>query len=208
VRVREAPAITAGSLRPLAEMLARAFLEDPAFTFMFPDPAARSKGMIWLFERWLRARSEPARGDHALIDDAGPGLLIGVDPGGQADVPFWTMLRLGLVAMPFVFGAGAFRRFLAVDADVKGRHAAELATPHHVIDLLAVDPAAHGRGVGGALLGTYLGEVDRLLSPAYLITHNPRNVGFYERAGFQVIREARVGKAGPIGWSMRRSPRT
>jgi ribosomal protein S18 acetylase RimI-like enzyme len=207
----ETPALTAESRRPLVEMLARAFLEDPAFIFMLPDPTARAKGMTWLFERWLRARSAPSRGDHALVDEGGPGLLIGVDPDGQADVPFWTMLRLGLAAMPFVFGAGAFRRFLAIDADVKRRHAAELTAPHHVIDILAVDPAAHGRGIGSALLGAYLGAVDQLQAPAYLITHNPRNVGFYQRAGFQVIREARVSKDGtdgPIAWSMRRSART
>jgi GNAT superfamily N-acetyltransferase len=204
----DAQRLTAESRRPVAGLLARAFLEEPAFIFMLPDPTARAKGMTWLFERWLRARSEPSRGDRTLVDDAGPGLLVGVDPEGEADVPFWTMLRLGLVAMPFVFGAGAFRRFLAIDADVKRRHAAELTVPHHVIDILAVDPAAHGRGIGGALLGAYLGGVDRLQSPAYLITHNPRNVGFYERAGFQVIREARVGEEGPIAWSMRRSART
>ncbi len=38
---------------PVAEMLARAFHEDPMFTFLLPDPARRTSPLRWFMERGL-----------------------------------------------------------------------------------------------------------------------------------------------------------
>jgi GNAT superfamily N-acetyltransferase len=184
----------------MVELLVRAFAEDPAFLYMLPRAASRAPRMRWLFQRWLRARES----DQILRADSG--VLVGVAPGGRADVPFWTQLKLGLLAMPFVFGAGSFRRFQQVDADVKRRHARELDGPHFIVDILAVDPAAQGRGVGTALGRQYLSHADQAHLPCYLITHNPKNLPFYGGLGFEVVNEGRVASDGPTAWSMRRMP--
>jgi ribosomal protein S18 acetylase RimI-like enzyme len=188
----------------LADLLARAFFDDPAFGYILPYRPRRLARLRWLFRRWLQARADPTRGDEVVLDGDGRGLLIGVTPAGHPDVPFWTMVRLGLVKLPFVFGARSARRFLAVDADFKRRHAAELREPHRVIDVLAVDPAAQGHGVGSALARKFLAAADSEGLPCYLVTHNPRNLGFYQRLGFAVLSEGPVTAGGPTGWSLRR----
>jgi hypothetical protein len=53
-------------------------------------------------------------------------------------------------------------------------------------------------------MGTPSGGTGPAGLPGYLITHNPRNLPFYQRLGFEVIREARVSADGPVAWSMRR----
>jgi ribosomal protein S18 acetylase RimI-like enzyme len=59
--------------------------------------------------------------------------------------------------------------------------------PHWYLPWLAVDPDRQGDGLGGALLRQCLAIVDESGLPAFLETPNPRNVGFYERHGFEIV---------------------
>jgi ribosomal protein S18 acetylase RimI-like enzyme len=75
--------------------------------------------------------------------------------------------------------------------------------PHWYLPWLGVDPALHGRGVGGELIRHCLRFVDEDHLPAYLETPNPRTVPFYERAGFEVTGEARSGACPPLTFMLR-----
>jgi len=79
-------------------------------------------------------------------------------------------------------------------------------TPHWHLAFIGVDPLAHGRGVGGALLEHALERVDTDGGHAYLESTNPRNITLYQRHGFEVTREIRVGSAPPL-FPMVRAPR-
>jgi GNAT superfamily N-acetyltransferase len=52
------------------------------------------------------------------------------------------------------------------------------------LSIVAVDPAAHGRGLGRKLLEPTLAEADRVSATCYLETFSPRSLSFYERLGF------------------------
>ena len=64
---------------------------------------------------------------------------------------------------------------------------------HWYLELLAVRPDRQGQGIGSALLGTTLAEVDAAGLPAFLVTSNARNVPLYERFGFAVGDEYDIG---------------
>ena len=51
--------------------------------------------------------------------------------------------------------------------------------------LVGVDPDAQSRGKGGRLVKAFLEEADRARVAAYLETSNERNLGYYERFGFE-----------------------
>jgi len=71
--------------------------------------------------------------------------------------------------------------------------------------MLGVSPAAQGKGVGGLLLADMLGKVDLEGMPAYLETQNERNVGFYQKYGFEVAAEEPFPKLkGLRNWGMLR----
>jgi len=59
--------------------------------------------------------------------------------------------------------------------------------PHWHIGPVGVHPELQGRGVGSALVGSFLGDVDEEHAPAYLEADVDRNVALYERFGFTVI---------------------
>ena len=81
--------------------------------------------------------------------------------------------------------------------------------PCWFLDLVAVAPAAQGRGLGRTLVmhGLELARADGC--PAFLETGNPRNVPFYQSLGLQIVDEQRAPDGGPTIWFMQtpRSPR-
>jgi ribosomal protein S18 acetylase RimI-like enzyme len=76
--------------------------------------------------------------------------------------------------------------------------AAVPAEPHWHLAFIGVDPSAQGRGIGAALLHHVLPLVDAQGSQAYLESTNPRNITLYERFGFAVQEEIRIGSAPPL----------
>lgn len=78
--------------------------------------------------------------------------------------------------------------------------------PHWLLDQLAVEPDAHGRGVGTALLLHAIGLAAAQALPITLETGVAGNVPLYERFGFRVSAEADAPDGGPRIWFMRRDP--
>jgi GNAT superfamily N-acetyltransferase len=80
------------------------------------------------------------------------------------------------------------------------------AERHWLLDQLAVEPAAQGRGIGGAMLRFAIerARADRL--PILLETGVPENVALYGRFGFRVALEGDAPGGGPHIWFMRRDP--
>lgn len=61
---------------------------------------------------------------------------------------------------------------------------------HWHLGPIGVAPELHGRGIGKALLTSFLKMVDEQNSPAYLETDVDRNVLLYQRFGFKVVSQA------------------
>jgi predicted N-acetyltransferase YhbS len=78
--------------------------------------------------------------------------------------------------------------------------------PHWLLDQIAVEPAAQGRGIGGAMLRFAIKRAERHRLPLCLETAVPGNVPLYGRFGFRVMREADAPIGGPHIWFMRRDP--
>ncbi|WP_164745312.1 GNAT family N-acetyltransferase [Georgenia faecalis] len=83
-----------------------------------------------------------------------------------------------------------------------GRH--DPATPHSHLGPVAVDPRFRGRGIGSALLGRYVKDLDDGGAPGYLETDRLANVRLYRRFGFEVVHQA--GVLGVPNWFMVRPP--
>ena len=77
---------------------------------------------------------------------------------------------------------------------------------HYYLPFVGVVPEWRGRGLGAALLRPVLERCDRERMPAYLEASAPRNRRLYERLGFVVTEEFRLGKGSPPLWRMWREP--
>lgn len=79
-------------------------------------------------------------------------------------------------------------------------------TPHWYLPLIGVDPLYQGSGYGSALMAHALILCDRHKIRAYLESTNPKNIGLYERYGFNVLGTIQKGTSPPI-YPMLREPR-
>ncbi|MCC7076115.1 MAG: GNAT family N-acetyltransferase [Acidimicrobiia bacterium] len=187
----------AGDVSSLAGVLARAFHDDPLWSWLLPDPSRRPRKLHGFFARFLRASL--GRGDVVLTSADLQGVAVWRRPGRWRETNAEVM-RL----VPAMLGSGmrGMRRMLVLGREVQPRHPHE---HHWYLAVLGTDPAAQGRGIGSGLVraGTDLADHDGL--PAYLETETAANVAFYRRHSFTTREELDVGTDGPHLWLLWRS---
>ncbi len=194
-----------------AGLLARSFHTNPNFVDLFPTEGARSRALPRMFAAGLR----DALGSghvYAATQEAGSSTgeeLVGVAawlPPGAFPLSAARQLR-ALPDMAGVLTAAprSARRLLSYTAGITRLHPAQ---PYWYLEVVGVDPAARGLGIGTSLLEPVLALADGAGQPCYLETMTERNVAWYESLGFEV-REAgvRFVSGGPPNWTMIRPPR-
>jgi ribosomal protein S18 acetylase RimI-like enzyme len=77
---------------------------------------------------------------------------------------------------------------------------------HWYLATLGTAVELQGKGVGSALMRPVLAHCDAAGLPCYLESSKERNVPFYRRHGFEVVREVRLPDDGPSIWTMWRMP--
>ncbi|MFA6115753.1 MAG: GNAT family N-acetyltransferase [Sphingomonas sp.] len=178
----------------IAAMLARAFAEDPATSFIFPDPEQRAKRLPRMFALLF---DEDAHGMR-LMTESGEAATLWRGPGRNRTS--WLDLLLHALPLVGLFGT-ALGRALAVSNAIDAHFP---AGDYWYLHIAGCDPASQGKGLGGATIRSGLERVAGSGLPTYLETPSEKYIGFYRGLGFEVIGEWTVPKGGPRFWSMMR----
>lgn len=81
------------------------------------------------------------------------------------------------------------------------------APRHAYLWIVGTSPSAQGKGVGSRVMRRMLKELDKHEMPAYLETSAEKNIPFYERLGFKVVRRLDLPDEDcPPMWAMWRIP--
>lgn len=186
---------TPDRLPALASVLGRAFAVEPMMRWPLCECDDVEERLIRAFEFFME---DPIRMGMVWEAGAAAGALILI-PAGQMDA-----VDDGNLAMRSVYqredGARRFDRFWDW---VGTKHPEE---PLALLDSVAVEPAAQGRGIGSALIRFGLERARAAGHGAWIETGNPRNVPLYERHGFRVVEDADAPGGGPHVWFMRWDP--
>jgi predicted N-acetyltransferase YhbS len=196
IAVRPATAADAPRLR---QVLCRAFDADPVVRWMLRQDGGREAAVAWLMRLSLDVAMPHG---HVYVTGDGGGAALWVPPGRLGAGKVRQVWRL-----PGFLRSVGVRRLPVVLPAVTALTARHPRRPHWYLSELAVDPPVQGRGLGSALLRDRLAALDRDGAPAYLQSSNPRNTPLYERHGFQVREEVRLGADGPPVWLMWREAR-
>jgi ribosomal protein S18 acetylase RimI-like enzyme len=186
-----------------AEVLALAFHHDPIACYVLPEATRRHRVLRWMFQTYLRYGHRYGVITTTTTVD---GVAIWLPPG-QTTPTLGRLIRTGALPAPLQFGWGALRRSMGFMALTTAWHHRYAPASHWYLYYVGVTPTQQGQGRGSALLHPILTRADAEGRPCYLETGAARNVGFYERHGFQVVAEGALPHGGPRLWAMLRAPR-
>jgi GNAT superfamily N-acetyltransferase len=163
----------------MADVLARAFYDDPPFKWILPTDSTRRRRLRRYFLTEFRHHALRHGGvEIASVGDRIVGVAVWLPPGE------WLAPTSGqLLALPgFAWAFG--RRLGAASTIVQAAAKAHPRVPHWYLHAIGVCPDSQGRGVGAALLRSRLVRCDSEGSPAYLESSTLTNVPLYEHLGF------------------------
>ena len=199
---------------------AQAYMESPAYKWVFPEDSARLIQMTVLFRAYYHivlGRPDKHATRCFVIEEK--------DQHGQpvktvvcsflllnAKYPptLWEMIRNGLLRLPFIYGMKTTLTLLKLGSDLD-RDIEEVAKGRECMKLerMIVNPRFQGQGYGSKCLRLALEEERFKGKPVVLCTQEERNVRFYKKLGFEVAKEEDYiadGNAAFHAWTLVKEP--
>ena len=184
----------------MAAQLAKTFWDDPVMGHVFRDDLRREDGLRAYFATQMRADYLAFGGCYTTEGHAGSAIWA---PAGKPLLTGMMGVLTMMPVMPYVWrNMGTVLRVLNT---IEREHPEE---PHWYLASLGTAVDMQGKGVGGALMSPVLRHCDAEGLPAYLESSKERNVPFYRRHGFEVVKELPLPGGGPSVWTMWREPQT
>jgi ribosomal protein S18 acetylase RimI-like enzyme len=186
----------------VARILVEAFAVDPIIEWILPDARNTEAARGGLFDQaahmYLR--------DGLVETTAG---LEAVALWGQPDPPpreFFGRIFDDVRALVSTFRAAgtALGRAIQLYQTMQQHRPRE---PHWYLSAIGTRAAARGRGAASSLLEARLAVCDAEGTLTYLESSNAANLALYQRHGFEIVQELRIGEDSPPLWPMRREAR-
>jgi ribosomal protein S18 acetylase RimI-like enzyme len=181
-------------LETLAQMLARAFMDDPVARWSCPPERLRA-GVL---ERFQGARlRQLLRHEEIWTNDELSCAALWAPPKRWRTTPREDLQIARCVVHPRLL-----TRLPLTTLGLMGMERQHpVDPPHWYLAVLGTDPPAQGQGLGSAVLAPVLEQCDADGVAAYLESSKERNIHFYARHGFRVTREIKLPR-GPRMWAM------
>ncbi|MBN2147886.1 MAG: GNAT family N-acetyltransferase [Anaerolineales bacterium] len=188
-----------------AQVLNKAFEQDPIYTEIIPDQQERLESMLGLWEGLVDYCL--AYGQVYTTPKVG-GVACWLLPG-NVEMTLWRILRRGMRLPRAILRlrpqARQRLRPLLNRMDQERRRL--MPGRYWYLLVLGVDPALQGQGIGGKLIAPALQRADAEGVPCYLETQTESNVAFYQRRGFEVMNEDSLPGYSFRIWAMARQAR-
>lgn len=187
---------TAADMPTLSRTLARAFHEDPVFTWVVPDSERRRARLPAVFEAFAEIYLSHDE-THLAGDGAGAAMWApaGVEPMTEQQEQWFGERQVDIL------GNDADRAF-ALSELFEQQHPQQ---PCWYLQFMGVTPEQQGHGLGSRLLSTVLQRCDANGTSSYLEATSRHNRRLYQRHGFETVGEI-VLPQGPPVWPMWRAP--
>lgn len=180
---------------PVIDVVSEAFLNDPTWSWAFPDPVVRRN---W----WTFCIGQALRYPWTFTTDEYETVSVWIPPDGTELSREAEFKVPGLLADLVGSRAAEVGELLDRFARAHPRH-----EPHYYLSLLGTKSEHRGRGVGIALLEENLTRIDAEHMPSYLESSNPNNNHRYEGVGFVAVTTFQAPGNGPAVTGMWRNKR-
>lgn len=190
-------------LEAASDVFARAFLDDPLTTYIFPDDEDRDDLLFWYYSTIVQYGLYSGA---VYTTTSCDGIAVWL-PQGADEQRSDRLQQAGLLDAPDVLGGEALSRLVGVIGSLERARKRDVPPRHWYLPALGVDPSRQGQGIGGRLLREIFPQADADGVPCYLETFQPRNVPFYTRHEFVPVANEVEPVSGLRYWTFRRAPR-
>jgi hypothetical protein len=194
--------LTSPQIKHAATVLARAFYDDPFFTFTIPNVVRRASVLPWLFAKIIRYGISYGQ---VFTTPSVEGTAIWLGPQ-KPTLKLTGVLQTGMFLFPLKLNWREFQRSTRLSNYADQLHKKSIKGRHWYLYELGIEPALQGQGIGRALLQPVLAQADKNRLICYLDTYNERNISFYGRIGFVVANHGQASPDSPPVWAMLREP--
>ena len=188
-------------IKPMADMLARAFHDDPMPQYVFADAESRDAKLPNFYEIPLRygLRYGEVYATSANLEGVAVWL-----PSEKAYMSSRGIILAGAILNTLRMGSKPGERIDRLGTFLDKQHKLHVPEKHWYLYVLGVDPEYQGQGYASQLLKPMLERLDREGLPAYLETNKERNVTLYQHFGFDVVEESIPPGTDLVTWAMKR----
>lgn len=193
--------VAPADLARVADVMGRAFDDDPVLNFVAKQDARRSERIRMMMDLGLRKLTFPF--GETYVAEGFEGAALWNPPNGR---PHGLLNDLSMLpAMVRVAGASRLPHVIGALQMMDKKHPRK---PHYYLLGIGVEPELQGRGIGTQLMAPVLERADREGMPAYLESSKEKNLPLYQRNGFEVVERVDLPRGGPSAWLMWREPRS
>jgi GNAT superfamily N-acetyltransferase len=173
-----------GEVKEAGRVLAHSHQDDPAMSWVFPDPVTRAKALKRLFPIWIRD-ALPYGGVFAAVEgERILGAIVSLPPG-KFPATFLRTLKGASQTLPlFAVAPRSFRTLLKYQNNAAEHYDRDEGIWY--VEALGVEDGTRGAGVGRALFEHVLELIDSAGVPTRGETSVPGNVPWYSRLGFEM----------------------
>ena len=106
---------------------------------------------------------------------------------------FFDVISSGLINLYLKLNRESFKRFLDLK-NKKGivRNQILQGKNFYLLDVLGISPSCQKQGIASKLMEYKLKEIDQLGFQCYLETSNSKNIDYYKKFGFTVVKEYKI----------------
>lgn len=181
----------------IAQTLADAFQDDPAFSWIIMDAVKRRIALPKLFRTIIRSDRKSGM---VLSSPASEAATLWRSPG-KAKAHMSEMIGY---ALPLLDALGfSLTRALILNEAIEAHHPSN--NDYWYLHIAGVSPQHQGKGLGGSAIREGLARASAMGKSVLLETATPSNVPLYQRMGFSIRQEWDAPKGGPHFWTMSRN---
>ena len=194
--------LTTADIQRTTEIMAQAFYDDPAWSYVVPQAEQRQASLALLFRRFvaLYIRNQQAYG----VGDPLQGIAVWSVPNQRSISPlgFLSLDLFKLLLTPGMLAAS--KRSLQIGRVTETLKKQYVDQPCYYLEGLAVAPEARGQGLASKLVRPFLARADAQALSVYLDTFKEANVPIYEHYGFVCRKQHAVPELGLQIWLLQR----
>lgn len=193
-----------------AHLVAASFYDNPAHIYLCPNEKTRMEQLTWLLGVNLKLQLSLGAESFCIADNTIVHAMGFWTKPNQVKIGFAEKVKGGLLKVPFKMGFSGFKRVLEVSAEIENHLHKTMGTKqtYRYLNNMVIKEDIRGKGLGTSILKKQFSSILAKEKGAIFALSTQRywTVKFYERLGFEVLLEEKIGH-GELAfpnWTMRK----